>query len=161
MSTQAPNDEILLEVKGLKKHFPIHGGVLRRVVGQVKAVDGISVRVYRGQTLGLVGESGCVKTTTGRAILKLVPLTAGSIAFDGVDLAKVRGEELRQVRRRLQIIFQDPYSSLNPRMTVESMLLEAMKMHGLGDSRKQRRERAAELLTEVGLEPLHDQPADR
>jgi peptide/nickel transport system ATP-binding protein len=142
----------ILEVRGLKVHFPIRAGVFRRTVDHVRAVDGISFNVYKGQTLGLVGESGCGKTTTGRAILRLVHITEGSVWFEGADLAHLRGEQLRRMRRRIQIIFQDPYSSLNPRMTVENMLVEAMRMHGLGGSRRKRRDRAAGLLEEVGLE---------
>ena len=142
----------LLAVRDLKVHFPIRQGVFRRVVGHVKAVDGVSFNVYRGQTLGLVGESGCGKTTTGRAILRLVKATAGSVHFDGFDVGGATRPELRQLRSRLQIIFQDPYSSLNPRMTVEGMLIEAMSVHGLGSSKPDRRNRAAQLLEEVGLE---------
>jgi len=145
----------LLTIDQLAVHFPIRSGIFRRVTGQVKAVDAISVKVYRGQTLGLVGESGCGKTTTGRAILKLLPITSGKIAYDGVDIRSFRGADLQRYRRQMQIIFQDPYSSLNPRMTVESVLTEAMQIHGLGRSRRDRRERAAQLLTEVGLETRH------
>jgi peptide/nickel transport system ATP-binding protein len=145
----------LLAVRDLMVHFPIRQGIFRRIHGHVRAVDGISFNVYRGQTLGLVGESGCGKTTTGRAILKLIPMTSGTVQFDGVDIAETHGRVLRQLRSRIQIIFQDPYSSLNPRMTVEGMLVEAMALHGLGRSRQDRRSRAAQLLHEVGLEPAH------
>src|SRR5689334_3368806 len=115
MSTQPPKNEILLEVKGLKKHFPIHGGILKRVVGQVKAVDGINFYINKGETLGLVGESGCGKSTTGRAIIRLHEPTAGEIIFDDPDLGKVHIEQLdrkqlKQVRPNMQIIFQDPFS---------------------------------------------------
>ncbi len=145
----------LLSIEELKVHFPIRKGLFRNVVGHVKAVDGVSLRVYRGQTLGLVGESGCGKTTTGRAIVKLLATTSGRIAFEGVDINSFHGEDLQRYRRKTQIIFQDPYSSLNPRMTVESALTEAMLIHGLGVSKQDRREKAAQLLTEVGLETIH------
>ena len=145
----------LLEVKDLKVHFPVRKGLLQRVVGQVKAVDGVSFRVYRGQTMGLVGESGCGKTTAGRAILRLIEPTAGEVWFEGVDVASLGRAELRQMRRRFQIIFQDPYGSLNPRMTIESALVEPMRIHGIGDSKQDRIERAAALLHEVDLPPEH------
>ncbi|MBX3440082.1 MAG: ABC transporter ATP-binding protein [Planctomycetaceae bacterium] len=145
----------LLAVRDLQVYFPIRAGVFRRVVDHVKAVDGVSFNVFPGQTLGLVGESGCGKTTTGRAILRLIRMTGGQVLFDGVDVAKVHGEELRRLRSRMQIIFQDPYGSLNPRMTIQNMLTEAMMVHRLGTSRRDRRDRAARLLEEVGLEPGH------
>ncbi len=145
----------LLSVRDLRVYFPIRKGVLRRTVGQVRAVDGISFDVFRGQTLGLVGESGCGKTTTGRAVLRLIEPTGGSAHFDGAAVFELGGAALRRLRRRIQIIFQDPYSSLNPRMTVEAMLLEPMRIHGLGTSRKNRRDKAAALLEQVGLEPDH------
>ena len=150
-ANQAP----LLRVENLKVYYPIKKGLLRRTVGHVKAVDGISFNVYQGQTLGLVGESGCGKTTTGRAILKLIPVTSGTVTFDGTDWTSLRGAELRHQRRRMQIVFQDPYSSLNPRMTVEAMLTEAMSVHRLGTSSQDRRDRAASLLEEVGLLAEH------
>ena len=145
----------LLQISDLKIHYPIKQGLLRRVVGHVKAVDGISFDVYKGQTLGLVGESGCGKTTTGRAILRLLPITGGAVIFDGVNWSSLRGAELRRQRRRMQIVFQDPYSSLNPRMTVEAMLTEAMAVHRIGSHSQDRRDRAARLLEEVGLLPEH------
>ena len=145
----------ILSVRDLKVYYPIKQGVFRRTVGHVQAVDGISFNVYKGQTLGLVGESGCGKTTTGRAIVRLTPITAGQILFEGQDVAALEGAALRKMRRRIQIIFQDPYSSLNPRLTVESMLVEAMMVHGLGASRRDRRDRSAALLEEVGLEAAH------
>jgi len=154
-TTVSENTKPLLTVNDLKVHYPIRQGVFSRVSDYVRAVDGISFNVYKGQTLGLVGESGCGKTTTGRAILRLIPITDGSVVFDGADLAVIRREELRQMRHRIQIIFQDPYSSLNPRMTVEAMLTEAMKVHRIGGPRHRRRERAAQLLEEVGLQADH------
>lgn len=145
----------MLSVKDLKVYFPIKKGFFQRVVGHVKAVDGISFDVYRGQTLGLVGESGCGKTTTGRAIMRLLPITAGEVQFDGRDWTKISGRPLQQARRKIQIVFQDPYSSLNPRLTIEGMLTEAMAVHRIGSSNKDRRDRAAQLLQEVGLLPEH------
>jgi len=145
----------ILSVQELKVYFPIRKGVLSQVVDHVRAVDGISFNVYAGQTLGLVGESGCGKTTTGRALLRLVDITSGRVLFHGEDLAHLQGEALRATRRRIQIIFQDPYSSLNPRMTVESMVMEGMRVHGIGTSRRDRRDRAAHLLEEVGLESAY------
>jgi peptide/nickel transport system ATP-binding protein len=153
--TVAEGEQPILSVQDLKVYYPIKQGIFRHTVGHVKAVDGISFNVYRGQTLGLVGESGCGKTTTGRAIVRLTKITAGKVLFEGRDVAHVHGEQLRMIRSRMQIIFQDPYSSLNPRMTVEGMLVEAMSVHKLGTSRRDRRGRAARLLEEVGLEPAH------
>ena len=145
----------LLSVQNLKVYYPIRQGVFGRITDQVRAVDGISFDVYRGQTLGLVGESGCGKTTAGRAILRLIPITAGTVTFEGQPLSELDGEALRTLRRKIQIIFQDPYSSLNPRMSVEAMLIEPMAVHGLAGSRRDRRDRAAALLEEVGLLPEH------
>jgi oligopeptide transport system ATP-binding protein len=143
----------LLEVTDLRMWFPITRGViLERHVGDVRAVDGISFRINRGETLGLVGESGCGKSTTGRAILRLYRPTGGSVAFDGVELTTLEGEPLRQMRRRMQMIFQDPYASLNPRMTVGGIVGEPLAVHHIG-SRSERRERIAELLDVVGLNP--------
>ena len=145
----------LLSVRDLKVWFPIKKGVLQRTVDHVKAVDGVSFDVYRGQTLGLVGESGCGKTTTGRAVLRLQEKTGGSIRFDGVDVHTLTGDALRKWRRRIQIVFQDPYGSLNPRMRVVAMLTEAMQIHGLGVSHEARVKRAEKLLDEVGLKKEH------
>ncbi len=150
--TFVPDDQQpLLRVQDLQVYYPIKTGWLRRVTGHVKAVDGVSFNVYRGQTLGLVGESGCGKTTTGRALLRLLPITGGNVEFHGVNWRDLSGGTLRRERRKLQIIFQDPYNSLNPRLTVEEMLTEAMAVHRLGSSPEDRRERAAALLEEVGL----------
>ena len=159
MSTTIPTDDILLEVRGLKKHFPIHGGLLRRVVGQVKAVDGINFYIKKGETLGLVGESGCGKTTAGRTVMRLYEPTAGEVIFDDPELGKVNIEkldskQLRQVRPNMQIIFQDPFSSLDPRMTVGRIVAEPLVINKVV-SGKALRDRVAELLTVVGLRPEH------
>ena len=143
----------LVQVRGLKMHFPITQGiVIQRQVGAVKAVDGLSFDIVRGETLGLVGESGCGKTTTGRTILQLYRPTAGSVQFRGEELTKLRGEKLRQMRRQMQMIFQDPYASLNPRMTVGDIIGEPLQVHGLLKGRA-RRDRVQELLKVVGLNP--------
>ncbi len=147
--------EPLLTVRDLKVYYPIKSGFLRRQVGEVKAVDGISFDVYSGQTLGLVGESGCGKTTTGLALLRLIDITDGRVHFDDQDVTRIPASRLRALRGQMQIILQDPYSSLNPRMTVEAMLTEAMAIHKIGDSRRDRRDRAARLLEEVGMEADH------
>jgi peptide/nickel transport system ATP-binding protein len=155
--TQCVPDETkpLLQVKNLKVHFPIRRGILLRTVGHVKAVDDISFNVYPGQTLGLVGESGCGKTTTGRAIIRLVDPTAGDVIYDGVNVNSLGGGELRRLRKNLQIIFQDPYGSLNPRMTVEATLMEPMNIQKIGANRRDRLDIAVNLLEEVGLESRH------
>lgn len=140
----------LLRVENLTKHFPVTAGVLGRSVGAVRAVEDVSFELNRGETLSLVGESGSGKTTTGRCVLRLIEPTSGRILFDGQDVATKSRHELRAMRKRMQIIFQDPYSSLNPRMTVQSMLTEAMATHGLHD-RATRRDRVMELLELVGL----------
>ncbi len=145
----------LLEVKNLEVHFPVRRGVLSRVVDHIRAVDGVSFRVYRGQTLGLVGESGCGKTTAGRAILRLIEPTGGVVRFDSINLAELGSGELRKIRSRMQIIFQDPYGSLNPRMTIESALTEPMVIQRIGGSRSDRRDRAVALLEEVGMSAEH------
>lgn len=146
----------LLEVEGLHVKFPIRAGLLRRTVDHVHAVDGIDFNIFPGQTLGLVGESGCGKTTTGRAILRLLDgaIVSGTVRFDGKDVHALRGAELRDFRRRAQIVFQDPYGSLNPRMTVRAALHEAMEIHDIGTG-ADRRERAEKLLVEVGLGAEH------
>lgn len=155
-STCVPEDtKPLLSVRDLKVHFPVRKGLLMRTVGQVKAVDGVNFDVYRGQTLGLVGESGCGKTTCGRAILKLVKPTDGQVTFDGLNVREHFGADLTRLRSRMQIIFQDPYGSMNPRMIIQSALIEPMRLHGLGDSKQDRIERAASLLEEVGMLPEH------
>ena len=146
--------EPLLQVRDLKKHFPIRRGLLSRVVGAVRAVDGISFDVHAGEVLGLVGESGCGKTTTGRCILRLVEPTSGSIRFEGREVTTLGRRELRSLRREMQIVFQDPYSSLNPRLTIGSMLAEPLAIHGLAKGAAAR-DRVAQLLTQVGLSPDH------
>jgi oligopeptide transport system ATP-binding protein len=142
----------LLQVENLRKHFPIHRGVLRRQVGTVKAVDGISFDITRGETLGLVGESGCGKSTAGRTILRLYDATAGRILFEGGDIAHLSGERLRNARPRMQMIFQDPQASLNPRMTVGSIIAEPLLEHGVA-RRSEREDRVRALLDAVGLNP--------
>jgi oligopeptide transport system ATP-binding protein len=149
-------NNVILHVEGLKKHFPIMRGLfIKRAVGHVKAVDGISFDVYRGETLGLVGESGCGKSTTGRVILQLYRPTAGEVDFNGKDLTKLKGEDLRRLRPRLQMIFQDPYASLNPRMTVGELISEPMIIH-TNKTRTERNDRVKELLELVGLNPKFD-----
>jgi len=142
----------LLEVRGVKVHFPIrHGVIFDRTVGHVRAVDGVDLSVTRGRTYGLVGESGCGKTTLGRAILLLIPPTEGDVRFDGVDLTSLRPEQLRAMRRRMQMIFQDPLSSLDPRQNVESILTEGLAAHGIGGDRASRRKTILATLDAVGL----------
>ena len=146
-------DPILLSVTDLRMYFPVTEGLLfERHVGDVHAVDDISFDLPRGQTLGLVGESGCGKSTTGRTVLRLYKPTAGKIVFDGVDITRLSGEALRQTRRRMQMIFQDPYASLNPRMTVGGIVGEPLSVHSIGTP-KERQARVAELLDVVGLNP--------
>jgi len=147
----------LLEVKNLKVHFPVKHGVFGRVRGTVKAVDGVSFAIEPGETLGLVGESGCGKTTLGRAIIRLTEPASGSILFEGEDLAQLDPKELRSRRRKLQMIFQDPYGSLNPRLTIEDIIGEALDIHRLTESSLARRARVAELLRAVGLDPAYAQ----
>jgi len=156
VSSDAENST-LLDVKDLVKHFPVRRGVFSRVTGAVHAVDGVSFTIPRGETLSLVGESGSGKTTAGRAILRLIEPTSGTVIFDGVDVCGLGKGELRALRKRMQPIFQDPYGSLNPRMTVHSVLAEALRAHGIVP-RGQRRGRVLELLDLVGLPP---ESADR
>ncbi len=143
----------LLEVRDLQMHFPILEGIVGRRVGEVKAVDGVSFTVRRGEILGLVGESGCGKTTTGRCILRLEKPTGGEIRFDGVDLAGLSNRQLATLRQRIQVIFQDPYSSLNPRMKIGSIIAEPMKVHGIEPDAAKRQARVHELLSICGLNP--------
>jgi peptide/nickel transport system ATP-binding protein len=148
-------EQPLLAVKDLKVYFPVRKGLLLRVVDHVKAVDGISFNIYRGQTLGLVGESGCGKTTAGRAILRLIEPDAGQVIYNGVDLASLSAGEMRKMRRKLQIIFQDPYGSMNPRLTIEAAITEPMVVQNIGSGSKDRRDRAVALLEEVGMKSEH------
>ena len=149
----ASQDGILLTVQDLEKHFPVRKGlIIERTVGHVKAVDGVSFSIPAGKTLGLVGESGSGKSTTGYCILQLTKPTSGSIRFDGKELTKLSGEQLRRVRQDMQIVFQDPYSSLDPRMTVGNIVSEPLEVHGMG-TRKSRRETVRRLLEVVGFNP--------
>jgi oligopeptide/dipeptide ABC transporter ATP-binding protein len=149
--------EVLLEVNDLVKHFAVSGGFLGRTEGLVRAIEGVSFAICRGETLGLVGESGCGKTTTGRCILQLERATSGRIVFEGVELTALSEVELRSVRRHMQVIFQDPYSSLNPRMTVGQILEEPLKVHGIVPDEAARAARVHELLSQVGLLAQHAQ----
>ena len=147
-------DDHILEVSGLKKYFPISAGIVfQRQVGAVRAVDGISFHVVRGETLGLVGESGCGKSTTGRTILQLYRPTEGSVKFEGQELSTMSGNELRQMRRRMQIIFQDPFASLNPRMTVGSIVSEPLQIHKIYANKRERQQYVEQLMEKVGLNP--------
>lgn len=141
----------LLSVQNIKKTFPIKGGLLGKTIANVQAVSGVSFEIARGETLGLVGESGCGKSTLGRCILRLIEPTSGKIVFDGQDVMALSSGELRRLRKRIQIIFQDPYSSLNPRMTVEQILAEPIDVHRLCSSKEEKRRRIAELLDQCGL----------
>jgi oligopeptide transport system ATP-binding protein len=144
----------LVEVRGLKVHFPIRSGIFQQEVGTVKAIDGIDFEIRRGETLGLVGESGCGKSTTGRALIRLRDATEGTVKFDGIDLATIKPDKLRKMRRRMQIIFQDPYGSLDPRMTVGATIAEPIDTHKLAKG-NDRRDRIADLLRIVGLDPKY------
>ena len=144
----------LLEARDIVKHYPIRGGVLLKEVASVKAVDGVSLSIRRGETLGLVGESGCGKTTFGRNILRLEEPTSGSVLFNGDDILTYDSQQMRSLRRKMQIIFQDPFSSLNPRKTVSTIIGEPLLVHGI-KSRKEREERVEQLLNVVGLRPEH------
>ena len=152
--TTGVQDDLLLEVNNLKMYFPVTAGLIfQRAVAQIKAVDDISFFVRRGETLGLVGESGCGKTTTGRCILQLYKPTDGQIMFEGQELVGLSTRQMRQMRRQMQVIFQDPFSSLNPRMTAGNIIGEPLIVHGLVKSKEEYRERVAELLQNVGLNP--------
>ncbi len=158
MSTNKSDQPILLEVKNLKTWFPIRRGLLQRTVGHVKAVDDVSFHVRRGETLGLVGESGCGKTTVGRTILRLIPNSGGEVRFDGKDVLGAGALELRKLRREMQIIFQDPGGSLNPRMRVGRIIGEPLEVHGITKGEDETRTRVEELLVKCGL---WKQAADR
>jgi oligopeptide/dipeptide ABC transporter ATP-binding protein len=148
------DNNILVEVKDLKTHFPIKRGLFKKTVGHVKAVDGVSFNIPAGQTLGLVGESGCGKTTIGRTILRLIPHTEGSVKFEGHDVFSLPSQSMRKLRSQMQIIFQDPYGSLNPRMTVANIVGEALTVHGIARGRE-RRKIVSDLLVKVGLSRHH------
>ena len=151
---QSPAAEVILEVRNLVKRFPVGGaGLFGKTVGWVQAVAGVSFSIRRGETLGLVGESGCGKTTTGRCILQLERPTSGEVIFEGQDLTRLSPTELRPVRRKIQVIFQDPYSSLNPRMTVGQIIAEPLAVHGIIPDRQARKARVPELLSRVGILP--------
>jgi peptide/nickel transport system ATP-binding protein len=149
--------EPILKVEHLKTWFPLRKGVFNRVYDHVKAVDDVTFNVYPGETLGLVGESGCGKTTLGRSILRLVEPSDGKIIFEGNDVMSLKGNDLREYRKHAQIVFQDPYSSLNPRIRIGDAIAEPMSVHGLEPDAKRRRDKVCELLTEVGLKPEHYQ----
>lgn len=151
MSESSPDQSPLLSVRDLQVHFPIKGGVLQRTVDYVKAVDGVSFDVPRGKTVGLVGESGSGKTTTGRAIARLVPITAGTITYEGQDLAHLSRAAFFDYRKKIQVIFQDPFGSLNPRMTIYSIIAEPLDIHFKDWSKAQKTARVADLLEKVGL----------
>ncbi|WGG46951.1 dipeptide ABC transporter ATP-binding protein [Rossellomorea sp. DA94] len=146
--------EPLLKVENLKKHFPITGGILGRPVSSVKAVDGVSFTVNKGETLGIVGESGCGKSTTGRMLMRLIDPSEGKVTFEDRELTSLSNSDMRKIRREMQMVFQDPFASLNPRHTVEKILEEPLKVHGMG-SAKERKERVHELLNIVGLSSYH------
>ncbi len=152
------SDDVILEVDNLVKHFEVGGGMLSGPPALVRAIDGVSFKIRRGETLGLVGESGCGKSTTGRCILQLERATSGRILFEGVDMTSLNAAALRAARRRIQVIFQDPYSSLNPRMTVGEMIAEPLHVHGIVPEKRAREDRVKELVAQVGLLPQH---ADR
>src|SRR5256712_14060247 len=145
----------LLQVKNLKKYFPIRGGLFSREVARVHAVDDVTFSILKGETLGLVGESGCGKSTTGRCILRLIEPTSGEVTFEGRNVTTLDKRSLRHLRRDMQIIFQDPYASLNPRLTAGAIIGEALVIHKLAPTRKQREERVVQLLDTVGLLPDH------
>ena len=144
-----------LTVQDLHKWFPIKGGLLGRTVGHLRAVDGVSFSVMKGETLGVVGESGCGKTTLANTVLKLIEPTKGRIIFDGTDVTDLSGKKVMKLRRRMQIVFQDPYASFDPRQTVRSCLTEVMGIHGLVTSRRESEETAESLIERVGLNPDH------
>jgi oligopeptide transport system ATP-binding protein len=152
LETAPTTGTTLVDVKGLKVHFPIKGGLLNRTVAHVRAVDGVDLFIRRGETLGLVGESGCGKSTTGRAILQLIKPTAGSVKLDGIELTKLSPDQIRKTREKMQMVFQDPYGSLNPRFTIGQIISEPLENFNKGNS-KEIREQVEDLLKVVGLNP--------
>ena len=143
--------DVILDVQDLKIHFPIRGGFLERQIGSVKAVDSVSFQVHEGETLGLVGESGCGKSTTGLAVLRMLPITSGKVIFEGIDITHHTQSQMRPIRRRIQMVYQDPFGSLDPRMTVADIIGEPLEIHKLQGNRNGRRERVMELMEMVGL----------
>ena len=154
VKSEAGKSQDFIQVKNLKKYFPVRGGLLQRVVAQVQALDDVSFNIIQGETLGLVGESGCGKTTVGRTMLRLVEPTGGSVIVDGVDIFGLKGNDLKKMRRNMQIIFQDPYSSLDPRMPIGESVMEGLSIHNIGTSRE-RFDLMIETLRKVGLEDYH------
>src|SRR5215212_11931035 len=154
MSTSV-RQEVVLKAENLVKHYPIKAGVLRRTVGYVKAVDGVSFELYKGETLGIVGESGCGKSSLARLLMRLEEPTAGTLTFDGTDVYSQKGREMRRLRRDIQIVFQDPYTSLNPRKTVGDIVGEPFEIHTDVLTKRDRRQRVQQLLELVGLNPEH------
>jgi oligopeptide transport system ATP-binding protein len=146
--------ESLLQVKGLKKHFPIKGGLLSKQIGSVKAVDGLSFEVKKGETLGIVGESGCGKSTTGRLLLRLIEPTDGQVIFEEKEVTSLSNSEMRKLRREMQMVFQDPFASLNPRHTIEKILEEPLIVHGIGN-KEERKQKVRDMLKVVGLSSYH------
>ena len=154
-ATENPSQKpVLLDVKDLQTHFPVRTGLLQRTTGYVKAVDGVSFHIRKGETLGLVGESGCGKTTVGRTLLRLIPATGGTVTFNGIDVFAAHGRELKSLRQQMQIIFQDPAGSLNPRMRIAAIVGEPLKVHGLCSDKDELRHRVEELLEKSGMPRL-------